>query len=484
MSHKDWIRTFAQDTTRCLLCATLLPEHKTWPGKRTHTCDALSCVDDFDRLSESLGKLAPGAVLVRAGEEVCHGPKCGRPLPAGIYASRSKAHCCCSECWYRRNMNRTLMYVCTCGCGKMFGGNRSMSRRRGSAFYSHEHRRVFLLEENLRRCGALASVAREYLTTFVPVHYRSARNPKGTIFPFFSWCSQSGIAELAQIRPSDITRYLAWCKLSGKKTPSYRVSGLSTFFAWAIAEERYPFANPVVNRIHGQRYSNPAPRPLSEAELAMMWRHLEEKNDPQLLFAASIAEESGLRIGEVCNLRLGDIDVAGQQVFVRLPNKSNKERYSLFGTRTAQYFHRLLAVRPKDLEHDNLLWNAINAPMRAHSLHRFFQLALCKAHKGKVTRETGFDRWSTHRLRHTMATGMRRGGADVAALMAIGGWQSMDAAGAYIEVTAADSKREYDAAMERVRKAAANQNVVETETLTPLQLLERLSKPAETKHCV
>ena len=59
----------------------------------------------------------------------------------------------------------------------------------------------------------------------------------------------------------------------------------------------------------------------------------------------------------------------------------------------------------------------------------------------------------------------------------------MDAAGAYIEVTGDDSKREYEAAMERARKARSACQIVESVTLTPFQLLERIAQANEVEHC-
>jgi site-specific recombinase XerD len=375
------------------------------------------------------------------------------------------------------------MYVCACGCGTTFRGNRSASRRKGIAFFNFDHRAKYLLEKNVSQCGELGKVALEYLNTFVPIHYRNAKGVKSWIFPFFRWCGETGINQITEIRPNTITQYLASCKAGGRKTPHYRISALATFFSWAIAEEKYSFGNPVVNRIHAQRRSSPAPRPLSDGELALLWHLLEEINDPRLLFSASIAEEAGLRIGEICNLRLCDIDSTGQQVFVRLPNKGSKERYSLFGARTAKYFCQLLSARPTNLKNDHVLWNAWNAPMRISSLRRSFRLALCKTYQGKALNERGFDHWSTHRLRHNMATSMRRGGADPASVMAIGGWQSMDAAGAYMEVTGEDTKQEYAAAMERARKTRSVLHVVESAILTPSQLLSRIAPANETEHC-
>ena len=473
MKHKDCILSFADGEKVCVLCDKPLHAHDTWPGARIHTCTGLSCVQDIDSLASSLNSLLRGAKLVRSATEICRGPKCGRFVPARIYGSRSKNFCCSSACWYRRDMNTTALYVCKCGCGKTFAGHRSLSRRRGTAFLNIEHRANFLLEKNLSRCGNLRNVAREYLSTFVPLHYRNPKGAKSSIFPFFHWCAANGIDELNEVRPATITRYLASCRQSGKKTPHYRVSDLSTFFCWAISEERYLAGNPVVSRIHTQKRTMPAPRPLADRDLALMWSLLEKKGDPRLLFAASIAEESGLRIGEICNLRVSDVNLECQEVFVRLPNKSMKERYSLFGAQTAAYCRQLLGDRPQNLSHDHLLWNNVNAPMRIESLRRFLCLALCKSYKGKVLQETGFERWSTHRLRHNMATSMRRGGADMAALLSIGGWQSMDAAGSYIDLNGDDSKSEYAAAMDRARKARNQHQLVESETLTPSQLLEK-----------
>lgn len=483
MKHKERIHSFVEGETRCILCDVPLPAHATWPGKRAHTCQNLVCVNDLEALSSRLKGLAPGSVLVRSGSELCSGPKCGRFVAAGIYDSRTKDLCCSGECWYRKDANSTAMYVCACGCGTSFRGNRSASRRNGIAFFNFDHRATFLLRKHIAQCGNLGKVALDYLSTFVPIHYRTPKAVKSSIFPFLKWCTDNGINEIAEIRPRTITQYLASCNQNGRKTPHYRVSALATFFGWAIDEERYPFGNPVVNRIHAQRRPCPAPRPLSDGELAILWRLLEEKGDAQLLFSASIAEEAGLRISEVCNLRLTDIDIAGQQVLVRLPNKSNKERYSLFGARTAEYLCQVLSERPKGLSHDHVLWNTVNAPMRVHSLRRAFRMALCKTYQGKALNEIGFDRWSTHRLRHNMATSMRRGGADPASVMAIGGWQSMDAAGAYMEVTGDDSKREYEAAMERSRKERSSRHVNESAILTPVQLLSRIAMACETEHC-
>ncbi len=483
MKHRERIRSFLAGETQCILCNVPLPAHDNWPGKRVHTCQGLACVSDLDALADRLKSLAPGSVLVHPNSELCCGPKCGRFVDCGIYNSRSREFCCCSECWYRKDANPTATYVCVCGCGMTFRGNRSTSRRKGTAFFDFDHRAKYLLEMHITQCGDFGDIVRDYLGTFAAFHYRRPKSVEGSIFPFIKWCAENGLKNISDINPTTISKYLASCKQTGRKTPHYRISALATFFFWAIAEERYPHGNPVVNRIHAPRRSSTAPRPLSDGELALMWQLLGRKNDPRLLFAASIAEEAGLRIGEICNLRLDDVDASAQRVFVRLPNKSNKERYSLFGARTAEYFRRVHSARPENASHDHLLWDCLCGPMRIASLRRALRLALCKTYLNRAVNEVGFDRWSTHRLRHNMATSMRRGGATVATLMSVGGWQSMDAAGSYIEVTNDEHQREYEAAMERARKARSSEQRGDSAILTPMQLLERVTRTDEKEHC-
>jgi len=52
------------------------------------------------------------------------------------------------------------------------------------------------------------------------------------------------------------------------------------------------------------------------------WNLLFARGNARLRFAAAIGEETGLRISEVCNLRLRDIDIEGSHCLGRTPNKS------------------------------------------------------------------------------------------------------------------------------------------------------------------
>jgi hypothetical protein len=120
------------------------------------------------------------------------------------------------------------------------------------------------------------------------------------------------------------------------------------------------------------------PRPLTTSDLDSMLKLLHERGNSCLRLAAAIAEVSGLRIGEICRLRVADVDVIRQRFFVASHIRSCR-RWAFF------------------------------------------------------TEETN-DSWSTLRLRHTMALNMFSAGVDAPNVMAAGGWKSYETTVRYHKV--------------------------------------------------
>ena len=77
------------------------------------------------------------------------------------------------------------------------------------------------------------------------------------------------------------------------------------------------------------------------------------------------------------------------------------------------------------------------------------KMILVKDVYGKHVNEAGFDDFSMHRLRHTMASNLLAGGADANVIMAQGGWSTHGAMGFYAKPDEAAALTNYDAAMRR-----------------------------------
>jgi integrase/recombinase XerC len=148
-----------------------------------------------------------------------------------------------------------------------------------------------------------------------------------------------------------------------------------------------------------------------------------------------------------------------------------------------------MAERDPNTGHNHVITNMTGGPPSVQSLHEEFQRTLCKTYHGKTIHEVGLDKWSTHRLRHTMASNLASAGADLATVMAAGGWVNTDSIAGYVEIPVERARRGYEEAMRSVREA--KQSTPTTRVLTPEELLRRRPLKAvkqllsgKSAHCV
>jgi integrase len=124
-----------------------------------------------------------------------------------------------------------------------------------------------------------------------------------------------------------------------------------------------------------------------------------------------------------------------------------------------------------DCDHDGLLHNRHGGRLKYGALRDEYLRTLSKLLRGERGAETGFDRWLTHRLRHTFATNLAKGGADAITIKGLGGWQSFQVMEGYIEPNNESVGRGYHAAM---KMAAEQKEMPRTKrTLTLAELLKR-----------
>jgi integrase/recombinase XerD len=156
---------------------------------------------------------------------------------------------------------------------------------------------------------------------------------------------------------------------------------------------------------------------------------------------------SGLRVSELVGLRMGDVDLTAS--LVRPFGKGSKERQAPIGEKVrALLAHYVASVRPE-----------LGRKNKSVSPTEPFFLA---AHGGAMTRihfwrlikqyaeEAGIDKPITpHTLRHTFATHLLAGGADVRAIQEMMGHASVETTQRYTRVDIARLRKIYDAAHPR-----------------------------------
>lgn len=152
---------------------------------------------------------------------------------------------------------------------------------------------------------------------------------------------------------------------------------------------------------------------------------------------------SGLRVGELVGLDLGDVDL--QEGLVRVLGKGGKERLIPVGSKACEALRLYLKVRgefgPKE---DALFLNRWGRRLSARSVGKIVkEYAL----RGGVLKPV-----TPHLLRHTFATHMLDGGADLRAIQELLGHARLSTTQRYTHVSLSTLMEVYDRAHPRAKK--------------------------------
>ncbi|MEI7906804.1 MAG: tyrosine recombinase XerC [Bacteroidota bacterium] len=145
---------------------------------------------------------------------------------------------------------------------------------------------------------------------------------------------------------------------------------------------------------------------------------------------------SGLRVSELTGLNISEIDLSGGMV--RVMGKGGKERIVPVGSRAVEALQAYLAQRDDAGTKAALFLNTRGGRINRRSVAR-----IVDAH---VLRIAAFKRISPHTLRHTFATHMLEGGADLRAIQELLGHASLSTTQKYTHVSIDRLMEVYDKA--------------------------------------
>jgi integrase/recombinase XerC len=462
-------RAFKDGERSCPVCNEPLPAHETWPGARYRFCMTAEC---RTRVIATKGMLR----YVEHQQVKCGAIGCTNYVPEGRYAPNPGVLTCSAVCAGAPLAASRQQVTCRCGCGVELTRRLSENNKEGY-FASYECHGRYRLQQNLtENCGVFRDLVEEYLEGAAALRYRGIATARAALAPFFRYLGEQGITSLETVTPKTITQYITWSKKTRSRDVKDHIAYLSVFFKWAMAVGYREAGNPVIGSMHHSKPMRRLPRPYSDEEMDRTWHFLNTRGNARLRCAAAMGEEAGLRISEVCNLRLEDIDIAASHCFVRTPNKSNRGRIAFFSEKTKFFYEEWMKHRRQDVEHDYVLYGERGKPSYSQGLRREFNLVLCKTYHGEPVNDIGFDRWSFHRLRHTMASRFASVGADAATVMATGGWTTFKAMEGYAQLAGETTRNEYQEAMRRLEEEKLFEP--STRTLSPEELLTRGAKAA------
>lgn len=144
--------------------------------------------------------------------------------------------------------------------------------------------------------------------------------------------------------------------------------------------------------------------------------------------------DTGVRVGELCNMLLSDLDIDSRTIRIDQACKGRKERSVVFGQTTARAIRHYLRVRG----HHNspYLWVTRDTPQPSRSLI----LQIIK----RLGRAAGVPWLTVHGLRHTCITSLVRSGLALPLVQQQAGHANISTTLGYTHLGIGDLKEQYD----------------------------------------
>ena len=271
------------------------------------------------------------------------------------------------------------------------------------------------------------------------VHLRDERNRSehtvraylGDVRSLLGFVAIRGCEVPVGITLADLRAWLATMHGAGQSRASIarRAASARAFTAWCLRRGLVP--NDPGLRLASPRVSTRLPTVL-DAQQAVRVMDVAaiqaDDGDPGAQRDRSMIEllyATGIRVGELCAIDLGDLDLNSRTV--RVIGKGNKERVVPFGVPAGIAARAWLEVRGRLTASGQALYVGNRGA-------RIDQRAV-RTIVDRITRDAGGPRLAPHGLRHTAATHVLEGGADLRAVQELLGHASLDTTQRYTHVS-------------------------------------------------
>jgi site-specific recombinase XerD len=268
----------------------------------------------------------------------------------------------------------------------------------------------------------------DYVASLTSLSPRSVDAYRSDISMFAVWAGRLRVPGPAAVNRTVVRRYIA--NLSSRqyaqRSIARKVAAVRRYFGWAVDAGLVP-GDPTIG-VHVSGRSGRLPRVLDRRELngllepehdpaEPVWRRRRDDAILEILYG------SGLRVSELCSLDIDSIDLQNQ--FVRVWGKGSKERRAPLGELAVDALVAWLEVReevvPRALE------GALFANERGHRLTPRDVRRILDRRSPTPTHP--------HALRHTFATHLLDGGADLRSVQELLGHSDVGTTQRYTHVS-------------------------------------------------
>ncbi len=223
--------------------------------------------------------------------------------------------------------------------------------------------------------------------------------------------------KLAQLR-----KFVEWMNQKGisPRTQARTISGIKSFYKFLLIEEAVE--NDPTTLVESPRIGRKLPEILTDDEINQLIEAIDETKAEGLRNKAILETlySCGLRVSELVDLKLSNLHF--EQEFLRIAGKGERERLVPISKRAIEDIKKYLVNSRKKLTIEKGFENIVFLNRRGKKLSRVMIFTIIKNLADKIKLEKNI---SPHTFRHSFASALVQGGADLRTVQEMLGHESI-----------------------------------------------------------
>ena len=258
------------------------------------------------------------------------------------------------------------------------------------------------------------------------------------LIDYFNYLNQNNLSAFKSIKPEHIRKMLSFLIDKGfsRLSISRKISAIKSYITFL---EKFNYSSDNYSElITIPKKTRILPKVMTEKEINQLIKHIEINTKKNLRDDALIEllYSTGLRVSEVANLKIGDINFEKSEI--NILGKGNKQRVVIFNNKSKEKIIKYLKndKRLISLNTGALFQNKFKQSLSPRSIQRLLK---------KYLNFSGINsKYSTHTLRHTFATHLLEGGADIKVIQQLLGHSSPETTKIYTHLSSPALKNVYN----------------------------------------
>jgi len=263
---------------------------------------------------------------------------------------------------------------------------------------------------------------------------------------FLTFLKSSGKNRLEDITRQDIEAFVEYLQDRGLKINSVRNRLVCVYSFLQFLVDNDVFVTDVLSKKIRLKLPNPLPRAIDPQDVKTLFSVIDHPRNRAMFL---LLLRTGMRIGELLDLRPSDVNLQEQKVMIYVGVKNYRGRVVYFSDDAREALEEWLKVR--DPQRHCLFYSSRGRTLTYATVRVSFRKYLEKAGLGHKD-------YTMHQLRHTFATDLLNAGMRIECLQPLLGHSTLEMTRRYARLSDKSRENEYFRAMSIIEKGMSDED--------------------------